>query len=253
MILKSNLNIGFYFIRNGSLTSMKNVFVHLKLNLKLSLFQNLDLEYSISPVVVPRSELSINLFCKIPKSKILTKKKLWSRSGEIGGNVRREATLLNVQCGRFEVLSNPKTLYGQWQLLGYCSDHLPQRREKEKSTDKFQIVPTHQESLAMRDFTFHQLVPSNPMGSSLHSQKCQGSILENCMMYALFLGVLGFGFWAKTKNWFTGWQTSKSCAPQSPLCCPSNNRQLNQTFSSNRNLKNGSSLIPVKNNDFSAY
>ena len=73
MILKPNLNIGFYFIKNGSLTC--NVFGHVKLNLKLSLFQNLDLEYSIFPIVVPRSELSIILFCKIPKSKILTKKK----------------------------------------------------------------------------------------------------------------------------------------------------------------------------------
>lgn len=247
MIFRSNLNIGFYFIRNGSLTSMKNVFGHVKLNLKLSLFKNLDLEYSISPMVVSRSELSINLFYKIPKSKILTKKKLWSQSGERDGSVRREATLLNVQGGRFEVLSNSKTLYAQWKILGYGEDNLPQRREKEKSTDKFQIVPTHPESLARRDLTLHQLVPVNPIGSSMYRTQYQNSILENFMIYALFVGVLGFGFWAKTKNLFTRWGTSKSWAPQSPLCCPSNNRQLNQT---NINLKNGSSLIRVKNNDF---
>ena len=198
MILKPNLNIGFYFIRNGSLTCMENVFGHVKLNLKLSLFQNLDLEYSISPIVVPRSELSISLFCKIPKSKILTKKKLWSR----GGSVLREATLLNVQCDRFEVLSNYKTLYGQWRLLGQSKDNFQQRRTK-KPMDEFQIVLRNKGPLPMEDLTLHQLVPSAPMG--IHSPKCYGIVLGNCMISAVFLGVLGFGLWTKTKNLLTGW------------------------------------------------
>lgn len=194
MISKPNLNIGFYFIKNGSLTC--NVFGHVKLNLKLSLFQNLDLEYSIFPIVVPRSELSISLFCKIPKSKILTKKKLWSRRSEIGGG---EGTLLNVQCGRFEVLSNPKTLYGQWRLLGQSEDNFQQRRTK-KPIDEFQIVPTNKEP---RDRTLHQLVPSGPMGSSIHSPKCYGIVLGNCTVSALLVGALGFGLWVKTKNLLT--------------------------------------------------
>lgn len=214
MISKPNLNIGFYFIKNGSLTC--NVFGHVKLNLKLSLFQNLDLEYSIFPIVVPRSELSISLFCKIPKSKILTKKKLWSRSGEIGGSILREATLLNVQCGKFEVLSNHKTLYSQWRLLGQREDNFQQQRKK-KPMDEFQIVPRNERPLPRRDFTLHQLVPSNPMESL--SSKSYGIVLGNCMMSTLFVGVLGFGLWAKTKDLLRRWGPPAFGSSKASLRC----------------------------------
>lgn len=195
MISKPNLNIGFYFIKNGSLTC--NVFGHVKLNLKLSLFQNLDLEYSIFPIVVPRSELSISLFCKIPKSKILTKKKIWSRGG-----VLRETTLLNVQSGRFEVLSNPKTLYCQWRFLGQREDNLPQYY-KTKPTDEFQILPTTKGSHPRRNLTLHQLVPLGSARDLIQSPKCSGGILEGCMIYVFLIGALGFGFWVRTKDSFS--------------------------------------------------
>lgn len=197
MIFNPNLNIGFYFIRNGSLTCMKNVFGHVKLNLKLSLFQNLDLDYSISPVRDHSNDFSISLFFKIPKSKILTKKKLWSKGG-----VLREATLLNVQCGRFEVLSNSKTLYGQWRLLGHRADNLHQP-PKTKPRDEAQILPTQKRPLNMRKLTLYQLVPLGPRWDTMHSPKFEGGVLGDCMMYAFLIGALGFGFWAKIKGSLT--------------------------------------------------
>ena len=206
MILKPTLNIGFYFIRNGSLTCMKNVFGHGKLNFKLSLFQNLDIDYTLSPIGNHSNEFSISLFCQIPKSKLLTKKKLWSRGGEIG-SVHRKATLLNVRYGRVEVLSDHKTFYAQWRLLGQrADDHLQQHC---KTKDKFQIVPTHQRPLARRDLKLHQLVPLGSTWVSIHSLKQDGGVLGNWMVYAFFIGSLGFGFWAKIKSSLTGWPRPK--------------------------------------------
>ena len=192
MRLKPNLNIGFYFIRNGSLTRTENVFSHVKLNLKLSLFQNLDLDYSLSPLGDHANDFSISLFCKIPKSKILTKKKIWSRGG-----MPREATLLNVQYGRFEVLSDPKTLYVQGRFLGQGKDNFPQRH-KTKPMDKAQ--PTH----TPRNLKLYQLMPIGPTWGSMHSLKREGGVLGDCIVYAFFLGIVGFGFWAKIKSFLTG-------------------------------------------------
>lgn len=203
MIFKPNLNIVFYFIQNGSWMWTANTFGHVKLNLKLSLFQNLDLEYSLSPVVVPRSELSISLFCTIPKSKILTKKKLWSR-----GSMPRKAALLSVQYGRFEVLSNPKTLYVQWTLLGQKNTF--QQRRKTKPTDEDQILSTHEGSFTMRKLKLHHLVPLGPMWGSMHSLKWEEVALRDCMLYAFFIGALGFGFWVKIQSLFRGWVSPKA-------------------------------------------
>lgn len=197
MILKPNLNIGFYFIRNGSWTLTCNVLSHVKLNLKLNLFQNLGLDYSISPVGNHCHDFSISLFFKIPKSKILTKKKILSRGG-----VLRETTLLNVQYGRFEVLSNPKTLYGQWRFLGQGEDNLPQHY-KTKPTDEFQIVSTNKGSHARRNLALHQLVPLGSTRDLIQSPKCSGSILEGCLIYVFLIGALGFGFWVRTKDSFS--------------------------------------------------
>ena len=203
MIFKPNLNIGFYFIRNGSWKCTANTFGHVKLNLKLSLFQNLDLDYSISPVGDHSNDFSISLFCKIPKSKIITKKKLWSRS-----SMPREATLLNIQSGRFEVLSNPKTLYVQWTLLG--KKNIFQQRRKTKPMDEDQILSTHEGFLAMRKLKLHHLMPVGPMWGSMHSLKWDEVALRDCMLYAFFIGALGFGFWVKIKSSFRGWISPKA-------------------------------------------
>lgn len=227
MILKPNLNIGFYFIRNGSLTCMKNVFGSVKLNLKLSLFQNLDIDYALFPIGNHSNEFSISLFCQIPKSKILTKKKLWSQGGEIG-SVHRKATLLNVRCSRFEVLSDPKTLYAQWTLLGQrADDHLQQQC---KTKDKSQIVPTHQRPLARQDLKLHQVVSLGPPWGSMHSLKQDGGVLGNWMVYAFFLGALGFGFWAKIKSSLTDWAN--------PICLSTRSLKIRQqSLGSGRSLK----------------
>lgn len=203
MLFKPNLNIGFYFIRNGSWTCTENTFGHVKLNLKLSLFQNLDLDYSISSIGDHFNDFSISLFCKIPKSKIITKKKIWSKSGML-----QTATLLNVQYGKFEVLSNSKTLYVQWRLLGQSKDNF-QQRHKTKPTGKNQIVSTPKISLTRRNLKLHQLVSVCPTYSSIYSLK--QIVLRDCMVYAFFIGALGFVFWAKIKSSLTSWDSLSGC------------------------------------------
>ena len=209
MIFKPNLNIGFYFIRNGSWMCTANTFDHVKLNLKLSLFQNLNLDYSLSPVGDHSNDFSISLFCKIPKSKIRTKKKLWSQS-----SMPRESTLLKSQFGRFEVLSNTKTLYVQWTLLGQKNTF--QQRRKTKPTDKDQILSTHEGSLTMGKLKLHHLVPLGPIWGSMHSLKWDEVALRDCMLYAFFIGALGFGFWVKIMGSFRGW-----ISPKVLTFCPS--------------------------------
>ena len=205
MLFKPNLNIGFYFFRNGSWMCMENAFGHVKLNLKLSLFQNLDLDYSISFIGDYSNNFSISLFCKIPKSKIITKKKIWSQGGLL-----KTDTLLNVQYGKFEVLSNSKTLYVQWRLLGQIKDNL-QKRHKTKPTDKDQIVSTSKVSLTRRNLKLHQLVYVGPMCGSGSIYSLKRVILGDCMVYAFFIGALALGFGLKSRAPSRAGTVQKSC------------------------------------------